>query len=306
MFKTIVRVGVIGMVTTGVLTGGALLIAGPQRSKAVFHKVKGDILSEIDSRIDDPTALRSQLEDLEREYPARIKQVRTDLAELNEQLRRLDREQGICERVVEVADADLAELEPKIREAAAVQASNGHTRASAIAVDDRVYSFERAAAKANQIRQTRVAYSNRAADAAHDLTYLEQQAIRLQELAVQLENERAQFQAQIWQLSRQVDAIARNERLIDLVEKRNRTIEECSRYDAVSLEQMTSRLNEIRSRQEAELDMLASARAEDDYEEMARAQIRSGAFDGDYAPLNGDSFDAEHAAGVLRAAGQDL
>lgn len=304
MFRTIFRVGVIGMVTTGVLTGGALLIAGPQRTKAVMHKVKGDLLDQIDSRIDDPTALRAQLEKLEQEYPARIKQVHADLAELNEQIRQLRREQGICERVVEMADADLAELEPKVREAAAVQASNGHTRASAIALDDRVYSFERAAAKVGQIRQTRIAYSERGANAAHDLTYLDQQAARLQELAVQLENERAQFQGQIWGLSRQVDAIARNERLIELVEKRNRTIEECSRYDAVSLDQITSRLNEIRSRQEAELDLLASARAEVDYEEMARAQVLGG-YDDEYAPLESNGSDIESAAGH-RATGSDL
>jgi chromosome segregation ATPase len=306
MFRTIVRVGVIGMVTTGVLTGGALLIAGPQRAKAVIHKVKGDLLSEIDSRIDDPTALRGQLEDLEREYPARIKQVRTDLAEINEQIRQLRREQGICERVVAMADTDLSELEPKIREAAAVQASNGHTRAGAIALDDRVYSFERAAGKANQIRHTRVAYSNRAADAAHDLTYLDQQAVRLQELLVQLENERAQFQAQIWQLSRQVDAIARNERLIELVEKRNRTIEECSRYDAISLDQITSRLSEIRSRQEAELDLLASARAEIDYEERARSLVLRGHLEGVSAPHYPRGSDIERAAGSRRALGSDL
>lgn len=302
MFRTIVRVGVIGMVTTGVLTGGALLLAGPQRAKAVFHKVQDDILSEIDRRIDDPTALRTQLEELEREYPERIAQVRADLAELSEQIRQLRREQGICERVVELADADLAELEPKIREAAATQASNGHDRASAIALDDCVYSFERAAAKATQIRQTRVAYSNRGADAAHDLTYLDQQAVRLQELLVQLENERAQFQSQIWQLARQVDAIARNERLIELVEKRNRTIEECSRYDAVSLEQITNRLSEIRSRQEAELDMLSTSRAEADYEDLARSELRGEDFDVEYAPLGDEG--ASGTSAVMRRAGE--
>lgn len=297
MFKTLFRVGAIGAVSAGVLTGGALLIAGPQRTKAVFHQVQDDLLQHIDECIDDPTALRSQLQELEQEYPERIAQVRGDLAELQEQIRQLERERAISARVVEMAQADLDELEPLLAAAAATQAANGLARASAIQFDDKVLSFEGASSKAGHIRQTALAYSNRAADAEHDLAYLRQQSTRLEELLAQLENERAQFQGQIWQLSRQVDAIARNERLIGLLDKRNRTIEECSRYDVVSLDQITSRLSEIRSRQEAELDVLANTRPEADYEDMARMQ------------LHGEAFQAERPAGssvaqsALRAAG---
>ncbi|MAF66729.1 MAG: hypothetical protein CMJ84_13860 [Planctomycetes bacterium] len=144
-----------------------------------------------------------------------------------------------------------------------------------MALGHKVVSVQRAATRVNQIRHTRVAYANRAADAGHDLTYLHEQANRLEELLGQLENERAQFQGQIWQLSRQVDAIARNDRLIGLLEKRNRTIEECSRFDCSSLDQMTARLAEVRSRQEAELDLLSSEQFRDDYEEMARYQLQA-------------------------------
>ena len=41
--------------------------------------------------------------------------------------------------------------------------------------------------------------------------------------------------------------------LIKLLEKRNRTIDECSRYEAASLDQITGRLASIKSRQEAEM-----------------------------------------------------
>lgn len=273
MLKTLFRLSAFGLVAAGVLTGGALLIAGPQRTKAVFHQVQDDILSRIDDCIDDPSALRAELQELEQEYPARISQVRGDLAELTEQIRQLEREKAISARVAEMARADLEELEPLLDEASAVQAANGLARAAAVQFDDRVLSFDRATVKANQIRQTALAYTNRAADADHDLAYLHQQEERLEQLLAQLENERAQFQSQIWQLARQVDAIARNERLIELLDKRNRTIVECSRYDVVSLDQLTSRLAEVRSRQEAELDLLANDRADTDYEEMARNQL---------------------------------
>jgi chromosome segregation ATPase len=280
MFKTIFRIGAIGTVAVGVLAGGALLIAGPHRTRAVLHQVQGDLMSRLDKAIDDPTALRSQLQELEAQYPERIAQLRGDLAELNEQIRQLEREEAISERVVEMARADLEELQPLLDEASAAQAAQQLARPAAIHFDDKVWSYDRAAAKAGQIRQTAIAYSNRAANADHDLAYLRQQAQRIEEALVELENERAEFQGQIWQLSRQVDAIARNERLIDMLDERNKTLEECSRYDAVSLDQITGRLSEIRSRQEAELDLLANSREEDDYEEMARMQLRGESLDG--------------------------
>ena len=68
----------------------------------------------------------------------------------------------------------------------------------------------------------------------------------------------------------------RVDRLIELLDKRNRTIEECSRYDLASLDQLTSRLAQVRTRQEAELDHLASMSFDVSYEEMARMQVQTG------------------------------
>ena len=273
MFKSLFKVGTLVVVSAGVLAGGALLIAGPNRTRAVLHTVKDSLQERIDECIDDPTALRSQLQELEREYPERIAQVRGDLAELNQQIRQLEKDRAIAARVVAMADEDLALLEQKI--VAAGMVDNGNGRAAMVSFDHKIYSCERAQLKLSQIRNTRMAYGNRAADDAHDLAYLHQQAQRLDELLGQLENERAQFQSQIWGLSRQVDAIARNERLIGLLEKRNRTIQECSRYDVASLDQLTARLAEVRSRQEAELDVLANNTFESDYEDMARIQLQT-------------------------------
>ncbi len=273
IFKHVFRIGAIGVLTAGAIGGATLMVAGPERTKAVIDQVHNDIVASIDEAIDDPVALRAQLVELEREYPKRIGQVRGDLAELNEQIRQLERERDVAERVVAMAQDDVSLLEPALAEAAANRARGVQPRATLVAFGDNVLSYDRAQAKFNQIQGTLVAYQNRAADAAHDLTYLAQQSTRLDELLVQLETERAQFQSQIAQLSRQVDAIARNERLIHLLEKRNKTIEQCSRFEVVSIDHLTGRLAEIRSRQEAELDHLANARQRDDYEELARMQI---------------------------------
>jgi chromosome segregation ATPase len=272
MMKKFVKGGLALAAVAGLVGVGAALIAGPARSRAVLHQVQENIHSAIDQAVDDPTALRTQLMELEKQFPARIAQVRNDLAELSEQIRQLERERTISQKVVALADRDLAELEPKVSEAAARRES-GDVRLAAIELDDHVMSYDRAYSKLAQIRQTRTTYQNRANDAEHDLVYLNQQASRLEELLLQLETERAEFQAQLQQLERQVDAVARNQRLISMLEKRSRTIEECSRYESASLDQITARLGEIRSRQEAELDVLASSQRLTDYEQEARLEL---------------------------------
>lgn len=276
MIKSIFKVGAGLLVLTGAALGGALLIAGPQRTHAALDQVHTNLLDQIDTQINDPAKLRSQLRELEAEYPERISQVRGDLAELRQQIRQLEREEAICERVVEMARVDLDSLEPVFNEATAQRAAGGHGAVRVVAWQDKVFSYDRAANQVNQVRQTIQTYGNRGADARHDLTYLRQQEQRLDELLVTLENERARFQSQMVQLSRQVDAIARNERLIDLLEERNRTIEECSSYEAASLDGLTNRLAEVRSRQQAELEMLASSQQQLDYEEAARMELSAG------------------------------
>jgi len=300
LFKGIFRTGVLATVVLSALAAGAVLVAGTDRTKAAIHQMHEKVISTIDEAIDDPVALRSKLIELEKEYPERIAQVRGDMAELNEQVRQLEREREISRRVVSLADRDLMDLEPKVKQAAASSADSG-VRLAAVTFNDKVYSYESASRKLNQIRHTRVAYANRAADADHDLTYLHQQSDRMNELLVQLEGEHAQFQSQLLQLSRQVDSIARNERLIKLLDKRNKTIEECSRYNVVSLDQLTGKLSEIRSRQEAELDILASHGKQVDYEDMARMQLDTENVDTTYEV---DAVEYDHTPVVSIGAGQ--
>ena len=127
----------------------------------------------------------------------------------------------------------------------------------------------------DQAQNTALAYSQRAQDATRDLGYLQQQEERMIALLSQLEGEHAQFRVQLMQLDRQVDSVARNERLISLMEKRQETISELSRYDAGSLDQVQGKLNQIRAKQEAELELLANAEYRSSYENRARFEINS-------------------------------
>ena len=273
----------IGMCTAGLLglAGvAAYAVAGKERTHAVVQEVHSTLLEAIDERVQDPSALRSQLRDMEKEYPKRIAQVRRDLAEIQTEIHALEREQAISERVVALAEEDLSRMQPQYETQASAAADDGRgIPMCAIQIGERVYSPGRARVRMDQIASTRVAYANRAADAKHNLLYLHKQEARLQDLLVKLESERNEFQTQILNLSREIESIARNDRLIKLLEKRNRTIDECSRYEAASLDQITGRLASIRSRQEAELDLLSNAEEEHDYEDLARMQIATEALE---------------------------
>ena len=262
--KKIIRTAVIGSLVTGAAVGGTVLIAGPQRSAAIFDQVHETVVEKIDENINDPVALRAQLRDLASEYPERIKELRGDLAELQEQIRQLNREKKISERVVDLAKRDLNALAPSV-------ASSGEGTLVSVNSNGRYATVENN--RARHIRQTQAVYSSRAAEAAHDLVYLTQQEGRMVELLEQIEGEFANFQGQVWQLERQVDAIARNDRLIDLMADRQKTLDELSRFEVISLDQMVSRLAEMRSRQEAELEMLATDRRRTDYESLARMDL---------------------------------
>jgi chromosome segregation ATPase len=285
IISKVIRTSVIAGVVGGVVVAGTIMVAGPQRSAAIFHQLQQDVIQKIDHNLEDPVAMRQQLRELAQEYPSKISSLRGDLAELQTQIRQLDRDRAVSQRVVDLASRDMDSLQPLLATATA----EGNTRlASARTEGD--YAIEQTKARARRIRQTQAAYSNRASEASHDLVYLRQQENRMEELVGQLQGEYEQFQVQLTQLERQVDAIERNDRLISLLERRQRRINEMSRFEASSLEHVVSRLAELRSRQEAELQLLTADQGRVDYESMALQELNqesavqrdlNGTFEGD-------------------------
>ena len=264
----------------GVVGVGLAVVGGPERSKAVIQGVQTRVTDIIDEHIDDPIALRNQLRELERTYPKRISAVRGDLVELQCQARQLRREQAISNRVVALAEEDLTELIPRLEEAHAVARSQGGNarvgfQLVSLRLSDGDYSLDRADAKVRQIKNTRSAHVARAHDAERSLSYLGQQMGRFTEVLNQLESEQVQFQAQLFALNRQVDSIQRNERLIEMLAERKRTLDECSNYDVASLDQVTGKLEQILTQQEAELDVLSSQSEHVDYVDRARDELRA-------------------------------
>jgi len=271
------KLAVVSTVLVGMAGAGAYALMGKHRTQAVVHELQDNLLESIDKHLDNPSLMRSQLRELEREYPERIAQVQGDLAEIRHEIKQLEQEVAVSERVVSLAERDLERMGTQV--AAQVASGSGTqlvgARLQSVRLDGETYTPDSAHTQLQRVRATRSAYAGRASDAHHDLGYLEKQAVRLEELLVKLQGEQTEFRAQVVGLNRQIDSIARNDRLLELLEKRNQTIAECSRYEAISLDQITSRLDQIKGKQEAALDLFASEEHATDYEQEARQQLAS-------------------------------
>ncbi|HZW11095.1 MAG TPA: hypothetical protein VFF69_14430 [Phycisphaerales bacterium] len=267
--KPVIWVGVAGALAAGT----AVAVMGGPRASALFEQTRAKINSSIDSQIDDPVALRQQLRELEAQYPGRIAEVRGDLAELTSQIAQLEREHKVSTRVVELADADLGQIKGLLAKAEAARADNGFALVR-VRFDEDTLDLEDAYGKANQISQLRAAYASKTADIDGNLDVLRQQEARLNQILGQLESERAEFQAQLWQLDRQVDAIARNDRMIEMLERRQEAFERYDRYgDVTSPDQVQGQIAKILAEQESRLNALSVENTNNDYERQAENEL---------------------------------
>jgi hypothetical protein len=269
--KTVVRAGVI----TALVGGAAIVIAGPDRASAVARQARTSVNGAIDSKISDPVALRAQLRTLEAQYPYRIGEVQGDLAELEQQMTLLRREMESSRLAASMADEDLSQMQAILTKAEEAK-SQGLAQVVKVRFgEERPVSMDQAMAKANRVTMVRDAFNGKASDIERDLGYLEQQRDRLVDLLSQLKQEQADFQTQLFALDRQVDAIARNDRMIKIMDKRQDSIDNHSRYRAASLDQITGRLADIRAKQEAKLQTFSQSSEIKNYESAAKYLLDS-------------------------------
>lgn len=266
--KTVVR----GVVITALAGGVLVAVAGPQRAHAVFNQTRGAITSVIDENIEDPILLRAQVKKLEAQYPGKIAEVRSDLSEVQTQISQLQREMQIATKVVSLASNDLNVVDSQIAQARVTQSANPGAIVR-ISFNNKPVDLDDAYAKRQQIEQTQGLYSNRATDLNIDLGYLSDQESQLADLLERLVGEQSEFQAKLFQLDAQIDTIARNDRLIEMMEDRQDTIDAHSRFQANSLDQLNSRLSNIRTEQRARLEAIAHKADSRDYADEAKYLI---------------------------------
>lgn len=279
--KYVVRGGAIAALGVGAM----VVVAGPDRVRALFTQAQSAVNDQIDAQIKDPVALRQQIRTLAEQYPKRISELRGDLAQLKAQQAQLNRDLHVANRVVEMADQDFDKLSLALQHATATaiqnvslssdQADPNAQPSSGVVIVFKNERLEIPAAqnKANQVVATRAAYANRAADIQRDLGYLTQQDQQLTQLVQKLEQEQMSFNTQMMDLDRQIDAIGRNDRMISIMSDRQKTLDEQSRYRAASLDQITTKLADIRARQEAQLTHLGKLQDRFQYEDAAKQAL---------------------------------
>ena len=262
--RCVLRWGLIGAVGLGALA----FLAGPDRISAGFAQLKATVESAADEFVDDPVALRHQLQQLSEKYPARIAEVRGELAEIASQKSQLERHREVASRVVTMTTNDLRELQYAL---AQNQADHAAGRTVSIRVSGRSIDFAAAKDEAHRIAAIRRTYKDRFAGDDTQVEFLEQQDQRLRAILQTLEDESARYEAKLWQLDRQIDAIARNERLIEMTEEQQALLAEYDKFGEVgSLDQIESKLAELRTVQEAQLQTLANRGVRSEYETRAR------------------------------------
>ncbi len=269
--KTVVR----GVVITALAGGVLVAVAGPHRAHAMYNQTRGAITHVIDDNIDDPILLRAQVKKLEAQYPGKIAEVRSDLNEVQTQIAQLEREMQIATKVVSLATNDLNVVDSQITQARATQQANPGAIVR-ISYNNKPVDLEDAYTKRQQIEQTQHLYATRAQDLSVDLGYLNDQESQLSDLHERLVSEQSEFQAKLFQLDAQIDTIARNDRLIDMMEDRQETIDAHSRFQANSLDQLNGRLSNIRTEQRARLEAIANKDNSKSYIEEAQFLIDQG------------------------------
>jgi phage shock protein A len=263
--RFVLRWGLIGALALG----GATLLIGPERVAAGLSCVRAKAQSVVDRAVDSPVALRRQLQELADAYPDRIATVRGEIAEVDHQIAQFERDTEIATRVVSLTTDDLGELKTLITRAEEVDGRPVYVR-----FEGHRFALDQAYGEAKRINNVRISYNDRLSNNEQQLILLNQQKSRLVEVLARLEDEFNTFETQMWQLDRQIDAIERNDRLIEMTEQLQATLDTYDKWGKVgNLKQLEAKLAELKTVQDAQLEYLAKKGIRHDYEKRAKFEL---------------------------------
>jgi len=263
--RFIIRWGLIG----GLAVGGITLLVGPQRVMACLDQLRKEANSVVENLVEDPVALRRQLDNLAKQYPTRIAEISGEIARLEQQLEQFQRDERIAIRVVELTTLDLDVLRELVDEAESMLPVEGGN--VSIRFEGVRYDLDAAYCEGRRIRTVRANYEDRLASDRRQMGLLREQRARLGDLLEKIEHEHDTYRAQLWQLDREIDAIERNDYIIAMVEQQQETLSGFDRFGgAGNLDQVRAKLAEIRTVQESTIFALTDSGAGSDYETRAR------------------------------------
>jgi chromosome segregation ATPase len=266
--KSVLRFGLIG----ALVLGGATLVVGKDRVVNGLGLMRDRAVLAIDTAMEDPVAMRRQLENLAGEYPKRIARVERELSEVDRHLSLFESDIERAERVIAITSDDLSRLSSLVERARAER--EAHARPVVIRFDGTRYDVDAAYAEGRRIASVRDTTRDRLEQNRFQVSFLLEQRERLADVHDRLQKEYDSYQAQLWALDRQIDAIQRNERLIELTEAQQATLESFDKLGRIqNLGQLESRLSQMRTEQEARLQQLARRGIRQSYEERAAMEL---------------------------------
>lgn len=262
-----------GLISAAVV-GGTTILVGPERVAAGFDQVRTMASHVVEDFVDDPVALRRQLQGLADQYPDRITEVRGEIAQIDIQIDQLNHDNDVADRVISLTSDDLEEIRVAVVDA---EVSMEAGQKVAIRRGSFRVNIDQARSEARRIAGIKANYQDRLNSNDQQVSLISNQRERLSDILGQLEDEYGQFEEKLWVLDRQIDAIERNDRLITMTEEQQAILRDYEKLGKVgNLRQLESKLEELRITQEAQLQALEKHGVKSDYERRAREDIQIG------------------------------
>lgn len=262
-----------GLISAAVI-GGTTVLVGPERMAAGFDQVRTMANHVFEDFVEDPVALRRQLQGLADQYPDRIAEVRSEIAQIDIQLDQLAHDNEVADRVVALTTDDLETIRLAVLDA---EADREAGRKVAVRRGSFNVDLAQARSEARRIAGIKATYQDRLISNDQQVSLISNQRDRLVEILDQLEGEYGQFEEKLWVLDRQIDAIERNDRLITMTEEQQAILNDYEKLGKVgNLRQLEAKLEELRITQEAQLQALEKHGVRSDYERRAREDVQIG------------------------------
>jgi chromosome segregation ATPase len=234
--KALLRWGLV----SAAIVGGTTILVGPERVAAGFDQVRTMASHVFEDFVDDPVALRRQLQGLADQYPDRITEVRSEIAQIDIQIDQLNHDNEVADRVIALTSDDLEEIRVAVVDA---EISMEAGQKVAIRRGSFKVNVNQARSEARRIAGIKANYQDRLNSNDQQVTLISNQRERLSEILGQLENEYGQFEEKLWVLDRQIDAIERNDRLITMTEEQQAILQDYEKLGKVgNLRQLEAKL----------------------------------------------------------------
>lgn len=255
---------------TGLLvTVGLVAVVGLARVKTAYYSVRDHLRTNMDDLVDSRVALRHELGKLQKEYPERIADLRVELARADRDLAACLDDRRICEEVVLLAENDLDVLQQRIS-----HAGNGDLGFVSIEFRSERLGPDEATRRAARIASTATSYRRRLGDLEGEADLLREERASLQNQLTEIQSEYRTFQAEASSLLREIDALQRKEKMVEIAERRaGRGDEDPFSDRSASLARVKEKIEARRIRLDEKLRAIRGFKSGDAYEAEARMKV---------------------------------